>query len=230
MLDPTRKDDCEEFLKQVQFMNQALSLCKSMVSEEDQHEAAYFSVLRIQVLKITGKQIGGKGGMSLDELNKRVASLIEQSIKTEGVINLIEKQDVTVSLFDENFLKEIANMKENNIAYETLRRLIEEQVKEYKKKSVVKSEKFSEKLQKLINSYLNGMLTNAEIIEELLGMAQEIMDDRKDELELGLTEEETAFYDALTKPDAVKDFYTNEQLKQMTQELTETMRKSATID
>ena len=74
------------------------------------------------------------------------------------------------------------------------------------------------------------MLTNAEIIEELLGMAQEIMDDRKDELELGLTEEETAFYDALTKPNAVKDFYTNEQLKQMTQELTETMRKSATID
>ena len=211
-------------------MNQALSLCKSMVCEADQHEAAVFTAMRVQVLRITGKQVAGKGGMSIEDLNKRVAALFEQSVKNEGVVNLIEKQDVKVSLFDENFLKEIANMKEKNIAYETLRRLIEEQVREYKKKSVVKSEKFSVKLQKLINSYLNGMLTNAKIIEELLGMAQEMMDDRKDELELGLTEEETAFYDALTKPNAVKDFYTNEQLKQMTQELTETMRKSATID
>lgn len=85
-------------------------------------------------------------------------------------------------------------------------------------------------LQKSVNGYLNGMLTNAEVIEELLNMAKEMMAERKEEHDLGLTTEELAFYDALTKPRAVKDFYSNDQLIAITRELTEEMRKNSTID
>lgn len=230
LLDPSRKDVAEDLIKQAQLMNQALSLCKSMVSEEDQHEAAYISVLRVQVLRIQGRSGSGGGGMSYDELKQRVGAVLEQTVRTDGVIDLFEKDSVEISLFDESFLEELAHMKEKNIALETLKRLIKEQVRSYRRTSVVKAQKFSELLQRTVNGYLNGMLTNAEVIEELLNMAKEMMAERGEAERLGLSEEELAFYDALTKPQAVRDFYDNDQLVAITRELAEAMRKNSTID
>lgn len=230
LLDPGHKEDMEDFVKQAQLMNQALSLCKSLVSEEDQHEAAFLSVLRVQVLRITGRTGTGGGGMTYAEFNKHIASILERAVTAQGTINIFEKDSVEISIFDEAFLEELAHMKEKNIALETLKRLIKEQVKNYQKTSVVKAQKFSEMLQKSVNGYLNGMLTNAEVIEELLNMAKEMMAERKEGKDLGLSQEELAFYDALTKPQAVKDFYDNEELIAITRELTEAMRQNATID
>ena len=230
LLDPKRADLTEDLIKQAQLMNQALSLCKSMVGERDQHEAAFISVLRVQLLRIQGRSGSGGGGMSYAELNRRVTSILEQTVKADGVIDLFEKDSVEISLFDESFLEEVARMREKNIAVETLKRLIKEQVKSYQRTSIVKSQKFSELLQRTVNSYLNGMLTNAEVIEELLNMAREMMADSSEAKKLGLTDEEMAFYDAITKPEAVKDFYDNDQLVSITHELTETLRRNSTID
>lgn len=230
LLEPKRRDDAEEFLKQCQLMNQALSLCKSLVSHEDQHEAAYLSVLRVQVLRLTGRRSGGSGGMTYAEFNKQVTEILQQTVHADGVLNLFDNQDVEISLFDEAFLAEVANMKEKNVAVESLKRLIKERVRAYQRTSVVKAQKFSDMLQGTLNSYLNGMLTNAEVIEELVKMAKDMMRDRTDAEKLGLNDEEMAFYDAITKPEAVKDFYDNDQLVSITRELTETLQRSATID
>ena len=121
-------------------------------------------------------------------------------------------------------------MEQKNIALETLKRLVKEAVRSYQRTSVVKAQKFSDMLQKSVNAYLNGMLTNAEVIEELLSMAKEMMGEREEGRRLGLSDEELAFYDALTKPQAVKDFYDNDQLVAITRELTEELRKNSTID
>lgn len=230
LLDPKREDDREDFIKQCQLMNQALSLCKSHVSEKDAHEAAYLSVLRVQVLRILGRTGSGGSKMSYAEFNAQVSAILEQTVQADGVVNLFDKDEVELSLFDEAFLAEVASMKEKNIAVETLKRLVEDQVKVYKRSSVVKAQKFSEMLQKTVNGYLNGMLTNAEVIEELLDMAHDMMKEREEGNELGLNDEELAFYDALSKPQAVKDVYTNDELVAMTRELAEAMRKNATID
>ena len=109
------------------------------------------------------------------------------------MLNLFDSKDVEISLFDEAFLTEVANMKEKNIAVESLKRLIKERVSTYQKTSVVKAQKFSDMLQGTLNSYLNGMLTNAQVIEELVEMAKEMMKDRTDAEEMGLTDEEMAF-------------------------------------
>lgn len=230
LLVPSREYDKEDFIKQCQLMNQALSLCKSLVDDEEQHEAAFFSVLRVQILRLEGRSSKGGNGMSYEEFNKRINEIMEQTVKAEGVINLFDNDSVEISLFDEAFLQEIANMKQKNVAIESLKRLIKERVKSYQRTSVVKAEKFSEMLQKTLNGYLNGMLTNAEVIDELIKMAKEMMKDRSDAAALGLTEEEMAFYDAITKPQAVKDFYSNDQLVAISRELTETLQRSATID
>ena len=94
----------------------------------------------------------------------------------------------------------------------------------------MRSEKFSEIIQAIMNRYLNGMLTNEQVIKELLSLAKQISEAQKEGADLGLTPEEVAFYDALTKPQAVKDFYENDELVAITKELTETLRKNKTID
>ena len=81
-----------------------------------------------------------------------------------------------------------------------------------------------------MNSYLNGMLSNEQVIEELLNMAKQIATANKEGDALGLTPDELAFYDALTKPQAIKDFYQNDELVAIAKELTETLRKNRTID
>ena len=85
-------------------------------------------------------------------------------------------------------------------------------------------------MQKSLNAYLNGMLTNEEVIEEMLNLAKQIKIAQKEGEQLGLTSDELAFYDALTKPQAIKDFYENDELIAITKELTETLRKNKTID
>ena len=146
------------------------------------------------------------------------------------MINLFSSVKEALSLFDPNFLTEIAKMKEKNLAVEILRRLIADQVTVYKRTNLVKSEKFSEMIQRTMNAYFNGLLTNEEVIAELLKMA-DLMKQASAEGELlGLTSEEAAFYDALTKPEAVKDFYQNDELVAITKELTDMLRKNRTID
>ena len=85
-------------------------------------------------------------------------------------------------------------------------------------------------MQRSINAYLNGMLTNEEVIEEMLKLAKQIAEAQKEGEKLGLTADELAFYDALTKPQAIKDFYENEELIAITKELADTLRKNKTID
>ena len=109
-----------------------------------------------------------------------------------------------------------------------MKKLIAEQVSVYRRTNVVKSEKFSEIMQRSLNAYLNGMLTNEEVIEEMLKLAKQIAAVQKEGDQLGLTADELAFYDALTKPQAIKDFYENDELIAITKELADTLRK--TID
>mgnify|MGYP002561600229 CR=1 FL=1 len=225
---PKRK---ELFAKEALLLRQAQSLCSSMTTEEERHTAAYFEAVRSTVMKIT---MGGGNGkpLSLKEINSQINDLLKASIQSEGVINLFEsaKMGEKFSLFDPSVLEEIARMKEKNIVVEILRKLMAEQIAIYKRTNVVQATTFSEKITLLMNTYYNGLITNEEVIKELLKTAEEINALRKEGEKLGLSEEELAFYDALTKPEHIKDFYENETLLALTRELTEMLRKNRTID
>lgn len=221
-------DDKDSFVKEALMLHQALSLCSSMVDEDDRIEAAFFDAVRVLVLRLTNTGVGKK--ISLPEMNARINELLKQSIKSDGVINLFSDIKEEFSLFDPKFLEEVANMKEKNLAVELLKKLIAEQVSIYRRTNIVKSEKFSEIMQRSLNAYLNGMLTNEEVIEEMLKLAKQIAAAQKDGDQLGLTADELAFYDALTKPQAIKDFYENDELIAITKELADTLRRNKTID
>ena len=221
-------DEKDSFVKEALMLHQALSLCSSLVDEDSRFEAAFFEAVRVLVLRLTNTGVGKK--ISLPEMNARINELLKQSIKSDGVINLFSDIKEEFSLFDPKFLQEVANMKEKNLAVELLKKLIAEQVSVYRRTNVVKSEKFSEIMQRSLNAYLNGMLTNEEVIEEMLKLAKQIAAAQKEGDRLGLTADELAFYDALTKPQAIKDFYENDELIAITKELADTLRKNKTID
>ena len=216
------------FIKEALLLRQALSLCASLVDERTRLEAAFFEAVRTMLLRLLAVGTGKK--YTLPEINERINELLRHSIQSEGVINLFSDMQKGFSLFDPKFLDEVANMKERNLAVELLKRLINEQISVYRRTNVVKSEKFSEIIQSAMNRYLNGMLTNEQVIEELLNLAKDITDANAEGEQLGLTAEELAFYDALTKPQAIKDFYEHRELIAITKELTELLRKNRTID
>lgn len=231
VLDASVSDRKELFLKEALLLKQSHSLCSSLTTQQERHAAAYFEAVRSTVVKLT---TGGKGGrfLSLNEINMQINNLLKASIQSEGVINLFDSKRMgeTFNLFDPDVLEEIAKMKEKNIAVEILRKLMAEQVALYRRTNVVQSQKFSEKITQLMNAYYNGLITNEEVIKELLEAAAQIAELHKQGEQLGLSQEEMAFYDALTKPEAVRDFYQNDVLIAMTRELTEMLRKNRTID
>lgn len=226
IVDRNMQDRKELFQKEALLLHQALSLCSSIAQSDERITAAFFESVRVLLNRLMNTGVDKK--ISLVEMNARINELLKQSIKSDGVINLFSDVKQEFSLFDPKFLDEIANMKEKNLAVEILKKLLAEQISVYRRTNVVKSEKFSELIQATMNKYINGLITSTEVSQELLKIAKAIKDG---EQPIGdLNAEEIAFYDALTKPQAVKDFYKNEELINMTRELTELLRKSKTID
>lgn len=121
-------------------------------------------------------------------------------------------------------------MKEKNLAVQLLEKLVKERIRQFERTNIVQSQKFSELMNQALSNYLKGMLTNEEVIEELLKMAAEIKRTEEEGNELGLNVEEKAFYDALTSPEGIRQAYSNDDFIALTKELTEQLRKNRTID
>ena len=228
LLDTNRKDEKENYIKEALLLKQSLSLCSSVAEQSEREESAFFEAVRVLLVRFSSR--GNNKKLSLSKINSRINELLKQSVKSDGVINLFSDKEQDFSLFDPKFLEEVSKMKEKNLAVEMLKKLISEQVHIYKHTNLVKAEKFSEIMQSAMNRYLNGMLTNEEVIHEMLNLAKQIREAKEAGEELGLTADELAFYDALTKPQAIKDFYENSELIAITKELTDKLRKNRTID
>ena len=226
MLAPSMDEQCTKFLKEAQLLKNAVSLCRSILDENQRFEAVFFETVRTSINRI--KNVKAK--VSKREINERISELLKQSIKSEGVINLFSDVKVEFSLSDPAFLDEIAKMKEKNIAVELLKRLIKERIHLYQRTNLVQAQKFSDLINLTLSNYLKGLITNEEVIRKLLEIADEIARNEQMADSLGLSAEEKAFYDAITRPQAVKDFYTNDVLVNLTKELTEELRKNRTID
>lgn len=221
--DPVAAKDV--FLEQSKRLAQAASLCRSLLSPSEKFEEAFFEALRTLLIRLTSNKV-----ITRKIIDERINHLLRVTVKAEGVVEILNTKDSEFSLFDENFLKEVAEMKEKNLALELLKRLLQEHVKKHARKNITESEKFSEMLDAKLAEYLRGLISNEEVIKELLKLAAEIKAHAEQANSLGLTDEEQAFYDALTRPEAVKDFYDNDQLVAMAKELTNTLRSSKTID
>lgn len=219
-----KTEERKEFIKNASLLHQSVTLCRSLLNIQQRYEAGFMDAVRTLLNRLTSK-----GKVTKKEINERISNLIKQSVQSDGVVNLFDEK-AEFSLFDEKFMEEVKNMKEKNIAAELLAKLLQGRVKSYQRTNIVKSEQFSKLLTDTLSRYLKGLITNEEVVQELIKLALQITTAEKEGDEMGLSAEEKAFYDALTRPQAVRDFYENEQLIALTKELTETLRKNRTID
>ncbi len=224
LIAPEKANDCKEFKKTASLLRQAVTLCRSLLDEDERFEVSFMEAVRILI-----QRLNNPGKITKKDINKRIADLIEQSVQSDGVVNLFDEQ-AEFSLFDEKFMKEIEKMKEKNLAAKLLENLLSGRVRSMMRINIVTGELFSNRFNETLNRYVNGLITNEEVIQELLKLAREMMESEQQGNELGLTKDEKAFYDALTLPQAVKDFYTNDQLVALTKDLTEMLRRNRTID
>lgn len=222
---PSKVTQKKDFIEHSSQLHNATTLCRSLLTTKQKTEVCYMDAVRVMLVKLSKK-----GKITKHEINERIGELLRQSIKSDGVINLFGDRQLEFSLFDEAFMQEVHNMKEKNLAVELLTKLLKEKIATSKKTNVIKSDLFSDMLSQSLSNYLKGLLTNEEVIEELLKLAEQIKNSDKEGYELGLSVEEKAFYDALSSPEGVRQAYSDEEFIAMTKELTEELQKNRTID
>ena len=225
LLAPQRETQKTDFVEHSRDLHNATTLCRSLLTQEDKATVAYFDVVRAMMVKLSAP-----GKVSKREINARISTLLQQSIKAEGVINLFGDHKEEFSLFSEAFMEDLRRMKEKNLAVQLLQKLIKERIKQTARTNVVQSELFSDMMNQALSQYIKGLLTNGEVIEELLEMAKKMKQEEEEGNALGLTPEEKAFYDALSTPEGVRQAYSDEEFIALTKELTDVLHKNRTID
>ena len=222
------EDEKKEYIKEATALSQAETLCRSMLDKETKQEIEFFKSIKAGLCKC-----GGRVGITSNEINSRIMTLLEQAIEQDGVYNIFVQagtKNPEISILSEEYMEKIRRMKHKNIAAEMLRKLLEDNIRVFAKTGVVKSQLFSEKMQNLLKMYNNRLITSAEVIEELLNLSKEMTEAYKAGDEKGLSTEELAFYDALAADPEVLKKMQDEILVEMAQELTELIRRSRTVD
>lgn len=222
------EDEKKDFIAEATALSQAETLARSILDEQTKLEVEFFKGVKVGVNKITGK-----GHLTTTEVNQRILNVLEQAIQEDGIIDIFkaaERSNPEISILSEEYLESIKKSKNKNIAAELLKRLIDGNIRVFKRTNLVKAELFSQKMAEIMKKYNNRLITSAEVIEELLNLSKEVVDAKNEGKEKGLTDDEYAFYDALVKdPNVLKEMQ-DEVLIQLAHELTETVRKNRTVD
>jgi type I restriction enzyme R subunit len=216
---------------QERFMSEVTALSKLYVMSVPSEEAervrdhiAFFQALKVRINKFTPS--GGKSDIEVDTAIKQI---VDDALTTDGVIDIFGEVGIRTPILSDDFLMEVKDMEHKNLAIELLKKLLNDEVKLRKKKSLVQGKKFSEMLEKVIHRYHNNQITTAEVIDELSKIAKEMrVEDNKAE-ELGLTPEEYAFYEVLSQNDSTS-FLKDDIMKELIHHIVEAIRKNATVD
>jgi type I restriction enzyme R subunit len=224
-------EDQKEFKKITLELAKAHALCAATEEGRNKNlEVSYFKAVKASLIKLEDRK---SPVLSKAEIDARINQMLQRSIISEEVIDVFDAlklEKPEISILSEDFLNEIRHMDHKNLAVEMLRKLLEGKIKTIERTNLVKSEKFSEMLTRALNKYRNQSLTNVEVLEELIRMAHEIKASQDEEKKLGLSEDEIAFYYALTADDLVKQLMEDEILKKIARELTEAIRNNTTVD
>ncbi|MCC6310964.1 MAG: type I restriction endonuclease subunit R [Trueperaceae bacterium] len=219
----------ERFLRAVRELSQAFALA---VPHEEalaiRDDVAFFQAVRA----VLAKRAPGDAKPE-EELDLAVRQIVSRAVVADGVVDIfaaagLEKPDI--SILSEEFLAEVRDMPQKNLAVELLRKLLTGEIRTRRVKNVVQARSFAEMLEQALRRYQNRAIEAAQVIEELLDLAREMREaDRRGE-DLGLTEDEVAFYDALETNDSAVQVLGDETLRGIARELVATVRANVTID
>ena len=224
-----QKDGKDRCIRTVRELTQAFALAvPHEYTTRIRDDVAFFQAVSASLAKRAPGDV-----KSDEELDHAVRQIISRAVSSEGVIDIFDSvglEKPEVSILSEQFLSEIQNMSHRNLAVELLQKLLKGEIAARRKRNVVQARSFAEMLAQTINRYQNRSIQAAQVIEELIELARSLREAAARGEELGLSEDELAFYEALETNDSAVKVLGNEILCTIARELVETVRSNVTID
>jgi type I restriction enzyme R subunit len=199
----------------------------SSESENIRDEVAFFQAVKARINKFTPS-----GGKSDQQVDTAVKQIVDEALASEGVVDIFQAAGIktpSLDILSEDFLLEVKNMEQKNIAFELLRKLLNDEVKIRRRKNMAQGKRFSEMLESVIKRYHNDQIDTAQVIQELSEIAEEMKLEDKKAGDIGLTPEEYAFYSVLSENESTK-FLEDQKMKELIHVIVDTIRKNATVD
>ncbi len=225
----TQQDGKKRFMQVVTELSKAFALAvpheQALAIRDD---VGFFQAVRAAFAKATPTE-----GKTQEELDTAIRQIVSKAVAADEVIDIFAAAGLKspdISILSDEFLQEVRDLPQRNLALELLRKLLNDEIKVTARKNTVQARSFREMLERGIRQYQNRSIETAEIIEELIELAREMRDARKRGVDLGLNEDELAFYDALEVNDSAVKVLGDETLRTIARELVETIRKNVTID
>lgn len=225
-----QEDGKKRWMAHVTKLSQAFSLCPTSDYAISIHDGvAFFQIVRSMMQKFSTT------GHSAGELDHAVRQLVAKAVMTadDEVVDVyqaagMERPDV--SILSEEFLEEVRRMPQQNLAIALLQKLLHDEIKIRHKRNVVQEKVFSDMLQTTMNGYHNRAISNQQIIQELIELGKKLEAAKTRGEDLGLSDEEICFYDALIQNHSAQELMQDDKLKVIATELVQRVRQSVTID
>ncbi|MCF7847135.1 MAG: DUF3387 domain-containing protein, partial [Candidatus Gracilibacteria bacterium] len=224
------EDGKNRFTKQVSLLSKAFALSiPHLRAMEIKDDVGFFQTIKARLTKFepTGS------GKSDEEIESAIRNIVDRAVIAEEVVDIFDAAGIKkpdISILSDEFMEEIRGMKRKNIALELLKKLLNDEIKGRMKRNYIQSRKLSEMLENAIKRYQNNLLTASQVIEELINLAKEIKKDDDRAKDLGLSDYEVAFYDALANNESARDVMGDDILKELAHVLVEKVRANTSID
>lgn len=224
-----QQDNKQKYLKSVTELSKAFALAvPNEAALKIRDEVGFFQAIRAAIVKHT--TVSGK---SPEDLDTAVQQIVSKSVDSNQIVDIftatgIKKPDI--SILSDEFLADVRGLPQKHLALEMLHKLINDEIKTYSRNNLTQARSFSQMLEQTIKKYQNRSLETAQIMAELIELAKEIREASKRGEDLGLTQDELAFYDALDVKDTSVQSLGDKTLRNIARELVETIRHNVTID
>ncbi len=224
------EDGSNRFAKHTTLLSKAFALSVPDPRAMDiKAEVGFFQAVKARLTKFEPEG----SGKSDAEMETAIRQIVDRAVVVDGVIDIFDAAGIKkpdISILSDDFLEEIRGMKHKNLALELLRKILNDEIKIRTKKNLAQSKKFSEMLEEAIRKYKNNLLTAAQVIEELIAIAREIRISDERAADLGLSDDEVAFYDALAMNESAKEVMSDDTLRELARILVENVKKNTSID
>jgi type I restriction enzyme R subunit len=226
------EDGKQRFIREVTVLSQAYALSvphERALALKD--EVAFYQAIKVRLVKFDDSN--RRDGRTNHDLETNLRQIMAKAFYSDQVIDLFDAVGLNkpeISILSDEFLREIKGMKLRNTALELLKKLLKDEIKTFARRNMVRSREMLEMLESVLNKYHNNLLTTTEVIEQMIELAKYFIAEQQRGLNLGLTDDELAFYDALETNDSAVKILGDEQLRLIAKEIADTVRLNTKID
>ena len=218
----------DRFLKEIMSLSKSFAMSiPSFDADLIKDDVAFFQAVKARINKFN------PSGVKSDyEVDSAIKQIVDEALTSDGVIDVFQAAGIKtpdISILSDEFLLEVQNMQQKNVAFELLKKLLKDDIRLRKSKNISQAKKFSEMIETAVNKYHNNQIDSAQVLEELSAIAQEMRIEDNKASELGLSEEEYAFYSVLNQNDSTK-MLDDHKMKELVHHIVDVIRKNATVD